>query len=651
MSGHDRSRSSDRRARRAWRRGEDSYAVMVLGPDEPLLFLACAAVGRWLFRHRSVFVPFVLAGAAFVVAALAHRHHGGWWEPVTAITAVVTAALGVPHTLLRRYAAGRVVAELLARLWRVCGIDRPIERAYAGVVIAVTGGWLAAAVAHGPTVAPLPSLATVATLVLGLPWWVHRRRRARVRVERTIEAWPGIADTIGLTGAQIASVVVDAWGWTARVILRGGKTVGQVIDKIPAIESWFGLRPGSVRVFADQDRADRCVVRVIETDPHAAPIIWPGCSVTSISQPIPLGLFEDTSPACALLLRRNALIGGMVGSGKSGILNVILAHLVACTDVRVRGIDLKGGMELQPWSPCLDRLATTPDDAVTLLADATRELDRRAALMADSGVRVWEPAPCAPALIIVIDEYAELPPEAHEYADSIARRGRAVAVTLLAATQRPTQDVMGHGAVRSQMDIRVCLRVRERRDVDVILGQGSSTTGWHAHTLTQPGTFLLSAPEHTTPHRARAHLITDHQVSGHVDAHTEERPTTAGRPAPHPPESPQTADGSPAGVPDPDPPDTALWAVLRRAGPDGAPVRDLLAVTGMTRPTLYRHLRAHAKAGRVVQTTRGVWRALSTQPPPIPPDDSRRPPSRPVRPSRRIRPRHARRRPPGRDRG
>ncbi|MGH3797710.1 MAG: FtsK/SpoIIIE domain-containing protein [Pseudonocardiaceae bacterium] len=650
-----RGRSSARRARRAWRRDEEGYPVMILGPDEPLFLVACAALGRWLFRHRSAFAPFLMMGGVFLVAGLIHRHHPGWWAPLTTLTIVITAALGVPHTIIvRRHPVGRVAAGLLARVWGVCGLDRAIERAYAAILIAVTGGWMAAAIAHGPTMSPLPTLAMVATVILGIPWWAHRRRRARVRVERTLAAWPEIADTIGLTGAQIASVVVDAWGFTARLILRGGKIAGQVIDKIPAIESGFGLRPGSVRVFPDEHRADRCVVRVIETDPHAAPILWPGASVTSITQPLPLGLFEDASPAGALLLRRNALTGGMVGSGKSGILNVILAHLVACPDVRIWGIDLKAGMELQPWAPCLQRLATTPDHATALLADAITELDRRATLLADIGLRVWEPTPTTPALIIVIDEYAELPPDAHTHTDSIARRGRAVAVNLLAATQRPTQDAMGHGAVRSQMDIRICLRVRERRDVDLILGQGSFTSGWHAHTLTQPGTFLITAPEHNTPHRARAYLITDHQVTDHVTTH---RSATAPDRAQDPSGGPQTAESGPVGVSDPDTPETALWAALRRAGPDGVPIRDLLAATGMTRPTLYRHLRAHAKAGRVVQTTRGFWRALSTPPPtppttPTGPGDGRRPPSfRSVRRTRRIRPRHPRRRPPGRDRG
>ena len=118
-----------------------------------------------------------------------------------------------------------------------------------------------------------------------------------------------------------------------------------------------------------------------------------------------------------------------------------------------------------------------------------------------------------PALLIVADEYAEMPAEARDDADWGARRGRAVAVNMMAATQRPTQEAMGGNAVRSQMDVRICLRVRERRDVDLILGQGSFAAGWHANALTQPGAFLISAPEITVPERARGYLITDARVA------------------------------------------------------------------------------------------------------------------------------------------
>ena len=37
--------------------------------------------------------------------------------------------------------------------------------------------------------------------------------------------------------------------------------------------------------------------------------------------------------------------------------------------------------------------------------------------------------------------------------------------------------------------------------------------GGHAHTLNAPGKFLISAPERTTPRRARAYLVTDDDVA------------------------------------------------------------------------------------------------------------------------------------------
>ena len=275
---------------------------------------------------------------------------------------------------------------------------------------------------------------------------------------------------------------------------------------------------------------------------------------------------EDGQPVTITILRRNVLVGGTTGAGKSGILNILLAVLVACRDVEIWAVDLKGGMELQPWAGCLGRpLATTPQEANKLFRDAVTVLNRRAARMAAQGKRVWEPTPDDPALVIVVDEYAELPEEAHDCADSIARRGRAVAVNLIAATQRPTQQAMGKHAVRSQMDVRICLRVRERRDVDLVLGQGSFTAGWHAHALTQPGTFLISAPEHTIPQRYRAYLITDDQVTHHAVRYARTRPP---QPAAGPgaslgaPGSPVGGEPVPAGAEGWAGPDAALWDAL-----------------------------------------------------------------------------------------
>ena len=264
---------------------------------EPLGVIILSALGRLAFRHRSVFAPLWVALAAFVAASAAHGHHARWWVPVTAATVVATAILAFPLPVLRGHPASRRIADALSQLWEKCGIGRAIERGYAAAVTATAGGWLAAAIANGPISKPLPMVAIIATLILAVPWWFHRRRRAKVRVERKIAGWPGIADNIGLPGSRIASVVVDAWGWTARVILRRGTTVAQAIARIPDIESGLELRPGSVRIFPDGKRANKLVMRIVETEPLSAPVPWPGPAITSVTHLSEIGYRKTADPS------------------------------------------------------------------------------------------------------------------------------------------------------------------------------------------------------------------------------------------------------------------------------------------------------------------------------------------------------------------
>jgi hypothetical protein len=85
-------------------------------------------------------------------------------------------------------------------------------------------------------------------------------------------------------------------------------------------------------------------------------------------------------------------------------------------------------------------------------------------------------------------------------------------------------EAMGQGAVRSQMDVRISFRVRERKDVDLILGQGMLAAGWHAHTLNAPGKFLVAAAEHDVPKRARAYLATGQAVASTNAIYADSRP-------------------------------------------------------------------------------------------------------------------------------
>jgi S-DNA-T family DNA segregation ATPase FtsK/SpoIIIE len=599
----DRYRKMRRQARRARRAG--MQPMMVLSSGDSFPDLAIMVFARWLWRYRSELAP---VGAACLLAALGFYAHVAlfhWWWVILAVT--ISAGL-----LIGWFGAGT-------------GLPAVAERLYAAGAVMACGTWLSLAAVVGPLAPPLPQALGIGGLVLAVPWWANRRRRAKVRVERIIAAWPDIARAIGLAGSEIMSATVDLWGWRARLRLARGQTITDVMAKAPGIESGLGTHRNAVRVSpTPDDLANRCELRILDRDPHAGAITWPGPSVTSITQPVDLGPFEDAEECRVSFLRRHALIGGATGSGKSGGLNGLMANLAACRDVVIWGIDLKRGMELKPWEPCLDRLATTPGAAARMLEDAVAILLARADSLASIGRREWQPSPQAPALVIIIDEYAELAeqsPDAMAHADSIARLGRAVAVTLVAATQRPTQKVMGQGAVRSQMDIRVSFRVREQRDADLILGQGMRKAGWQADKLNAPGKFLISAPGHDTPRRARAYLITDDDVRDTVARCAPARPELdqisddavfTGLRAEAPP--PESSAGGPEDTLDTDPatPEGALWAALRAAPDEGTDIADLMRASGMTRPTLYRHLSRLSRAGRAEQVRWGRWRATTT---------------------------------------
>jgi S-DNA-T family DNA segregation ATPase FtsK/SpoIIIE len=607
------------RYRRRYRHDSYRYGYLPYGYDRTITGVVLGAIigcvvaiigtlANLLWRYRSELAPFSVAGATVWCGQWAHTYHPGWWRVLAVLTAAVVAALAAFPGRWRRVR------------WPVLG--RGIERAYLAGCLTAGGAWLTVAIKIGPSTSPLPALGVAGTIVCAIPWWEHHRRRAKVRVERTLEGWPDVADASGLTGTRVVSALVDAWGWTARIALPRGQTADQVIAAVPAIESGLGIAPGAARAEPDPHRADRAYLRVLDSDPHANAIGYPRPQpgTASITRPVPLGLWDDGTVTDVLLLRRNALIGGITDSGKSNLLNVVMAYLVACPDVIIWGIDLKGGMELGPWAACLANLATTPQQATNLLKEAVAEIDMRAREQVARGERLREPGYDDPALLIVIDEYAEMPDEAAEYADSVARLGRAVAVNLLAATQRPTQKAMRNNAVRSQMDVRICLRVRERRDVTLILGEGMLAAGWHAHKLDQPGKFLITArgPQYAVPRPARAYLITDTDVASIVSEYGRYHRGAIASNETHPdtPSTESETTRSAVVVIDKTPsPQRLLLDALENAPDEGISVPDLVTATGTNRSWVYRRLNTLAQTGQVTKTRWGRWRIGEATPP------------------------------------
>jgi S-DNA-T family DNA segregation ATPase FtsK/SpoIIIE len=474
------------------------------------------------------------------------------------------------------------------------------------------------------------------------PGWAPPDPPTTARAEGPVGGWAQTAQAAGLAGTTLSHLTTTPFGWTAKLLLRPGQTIADALRQREALESALDVRPRSVRLEEDPSRARQVLLRVVERDPHAAPIPWAGPQAGSIRRPLQPGVWETGDPVAVSLAHQHTLIVGATGSGKSMLLNVVVGELAAARDVVCWGVDFKGGAELGPWQACLGRVATTPTDTQQLLGAAVAVLDARLAELGRRGLRELTPSRATPALVVVIDEHAELVARcrrpALEAIDSIAKRGRAAAVTLILANQRATMDLLGSEILRANLRVRFCLGVEDPGEVSLALGLDTKK-GWPPELLDAPGKFYLRARSQglNHPRPARGYLATTaqvHQLAAH-HAHTPARldPVSAQAAARHPAAHPLSPGGDqpppPAGGhADPTPPSPGGWtppegggepevarllAVLANAGPAGLTIPELLVATGRQKTWVYDRLADLQQAGVVERAGQGRYR-LSRRP-------------------------------------
>jgi DNA segregation ATPase FtsK/SpoIIIE, S-DNA-T family len=242
----------------------------------------------------------------------------------------------------------------------------------------------------------------------------------------------------------------------------------------------------------------------------------------SIWQPVQLGIDERGASVRVGLGERNLLAAGEPGAGKSVGLNLIVAHAALSLDCRLILIDGKQ-VELGLWRSCADAfIGPSITKAIELLKQLQKVMDTRYGELLDTGRRKVTPACGHPVVLVVFDELAYFSATVGEAKQQkefvglvrdLVARGRAAGIIVVAATQRPSADIIPT-SLRDLFGYRWAFRCTTDASSDVILGHGWANQGYSATEIdpTTRGVGWLIA-EGGIPLRMKAAYLSDDQAA------------------------------------------------------------------------------------------------------------------------------------------
>lgn len=346
---------------------------------------------------------------------------------------------------------------------------------------------------------------------------IHRRARVRHHWNRAVHAARIPSLTNLVPPARRVKDIPAGHRFDVRVP-RGSSVLD--LEKSSEILA-AAMRVREVRVRRSADDASCAEVVVSRRDPLAAAslVVWPGAQINQATlwQPIPVGIGEDGEIVNIVLPERNLLLGGEPGAGKSVALSLMVA--TAALDPQAKLWLLDGKLvELSVWSRCAEGTAgVAVSEAIGVLRDLQAETDRRYAQLLGDRRRKVTQGDGLPLHVVVVDELAHYlttsdRKERGEFADllrDLVSRGRAAGIIVLAATQKPSSDVIPT-SIRDLFGFRWAMRCSTPQASDTILGSGWATAGYSAADVDASARgvgYLLH--EGGIPQRLRSYYLDD----------------------------------------------------------------------------------------------------------------------------------------------
>lgn len=302
-----------------------------------------------------------------------------------------------------------------------------------------------------------------------------------------------------------APIQRDGPGWRAEVDLPYGVTAVDIIDKRRELAS--GLRRPLGCVWpepVDDEHAGRLVLWVGDQDMNKArQPAWPLRKTGSVDlfTPAPFGTDQRGRWVHLTLMFTSAAIGAIPRMGKTFALRELL--LIAGLDPRAQlhVYDLKGTGDLSPLECIAHRYRAGDDehDIDYALADMRalrQELRHRAKVIRELPRQLCPENKVTPELasnrrhslwpiVIGVDEcqvwfeHTRYGKEFEEICTDLVKRGPALGIMLLVATQRPDAKSLPTG-ISANVSTRFSLKVLGWRENDMVLGDGQHATGVRA---------------------------------------------------------------------------------------------------------------------------------------------------------------------------
>jgi DNA segregation ATPase FtsK/SpoIIIE, S-DNA-T family len=246
----------------------------------------------------------------------------------------------------------------------------------------------------------------------------------------------------------------------------------------------------------------------------------------SIFDPVYLGIDEYGNPVYVSIIYRNILIGGEPGAGKSSLVNNFVAHAGLSTDCRLCLLDGKR-VELGLWKRIAD-VFVGPDirHAIRTLVRVQTVMDNRYAYLDWRQRRKVEPDDAFSVILVAVDEIAYFSATAgtkdqrerfSELLRDIVARGRAVGIPVVAATQRPSSDIIPT-SLRDLFAWRFAGRCTTDVSSDIVLGHGWAARGFSSNTIptdNQGAGYLIA--EGGIPKRIKAAYLNDAEIINIAD--------------------------------------------------------------------------------------------------------------------------------------